>query len=148
MNSLLIKTSKPIKSTRRCPGNDPKAVLQGAAVFTGASRPGKRHVGENFVVANPKVTADNWDGGVQFDDVQSEAQTEALIEKVRPTAPISAPPITQQSAEEACELVLAQAGATLPKRDAVHARIIQSGLTRVMPVLSQRRPMMSWLNDF
>jgi hypothetical protein len=70
-------------------------------VFTGASRPGKRHVAGNFVLGNPKVTADNWDGGVQFDDVQSEAQTEALIEKVRPTAPISAPPITQQSAEEA-----------------------------------------------
>jgi hypothetical protein len=36
--------------------------------------------------------------------MQSEAQTEAPVERVRATAPIPAPPITQQSAEEAYEL--------------------------------------------
>lgn len=93
--------------------------------FGEAGRPGKWYVAENFVVGNPNVTGNNWDGGVQFDDVQSEAQTKDLIEKVRAAAPIPAPPITQQSSEHAFELVLAHAGATLPRRDPVDARIIE-----------------------
>lgn len=98
-------------------------------MFSEAQRPGKWYVAENFVVGNPKVTANNWDGGVQFDDVQSQTQIEALIVNVRATAPTHAPPITQQSAERAYELVLAQAGATLPRRDSVDARIVESVLT-------------------
>jgi len=89
-------------------------------------QPGKWHVAKNFVVGNPKVTADNWDGGVQFDDVKSDTEIKALIAKVQATEPIPAPAIAQQSAEKAYELVLANAGATLPKRDPVDARIIES----------------------
>jgi len=89
-----------------------------------AQRDGKWYVAENFVVGNSEVTADNWAGGVQFDDVRSEAQLKALIEKVRATGPIPAVPITQQGAEQAYELVLAEAGASLPKRDPVDTRII------------------------
>jgi DUF1680 family protein len=91
-----------------------------------AKRDGKWYVADNFVVGNPKVTADNWAGGVQFDDVESDDQVRALINKVRASAPIPSIPITQQSAEEAYELVLAHAGATLPKRDAVDVRVIES----------------------
>ncbi len=40
------------------------------------------------------------------------------------TAPAPAPPIEQQPAQQAYELVLARAGATLPKRDAVDTRIV------------------------
>jgi len=93
-------------------------------MYSEAQREGKWYVAENFVVGNPKVTFDNWDGGVQFDDVETEAEIKALIKKVRATTPAPAPPITQQSAEQAYELVLAQAGATLPKRDPVDERII------------------------
>jgi len=67
-------------------------------VFTGASRPGKRYVAEDFVVGNPKVAADNWDGGVRFDDVQSEAQTKALIEK-HPEVELVCTPYTASSKE-------------------------------------------------
>ncbi len=93
-----------------------------------AQRDGKWYVADNFVVGNPKVTADNWDGGVQFDeeDAQTEEQLKAIIKKVRGTEPAPAAPITQQSAEQAYELVLAHTGATLPKRDAVDERIIES----------------------
>ena len=94
-------------------------------MYSEAQRDGKWYVADNVVVGNPKVTADNWNGGVQFDDVTSEGQLKALIERVRATAAIPAPPITQQSAERAYELVLAHAGATLPERDAVDARIIE-----------------------
>jgi len=93
-------------------------------MYSEAQREGKWYVAENFVVGNPKVTSDNWDGGVQFDDVETEAEIRALIKKVRATTPAPAPHITQQSAEQAYELVLAQAGATLPKRDPVDERII------------------------
>ena len=89
-----------------------------------AQRDGKWYVAENFVVGNPKVTSNNWDGGVQFDDAETEAEVKALIKKVRSTTPVPAVPITQQSAEQAYILVLTQAGATLPKRDPVDIRII------------------------
>jgi len=95
-------------------------------MYSEAQRHGKWYVADNFVVGNPKVTADNWAGGVQFDDVESDDQVKALINKVRASAPIRSVPITQQSAEEAYELVLAHAGATLPRRDAVDTRIIES----------------------
>jgi hypothetical protein len=91
-----------------------------------AQRDGRWYVADNFVVGSPRVTADNWDTGVQFDSEYgtTEAAIKALIQKVRATTPIPAAPITQQSAEQAYELVLAQVGATLPRRDSVDARII------------------------
>lgn len=97
-------------------------------MYSEAKREGKWYVADNVVVGCPRVTADNWDGGVQFDKEhgRTKAQIKALIEKVRATTPIPAPSITQQSAGQAYELVLAQAGATLPKRDPVDIRIINS----------------------
>jgi len=90
-----------------------------------AQRDGKWYVAENFVAGNPRVTSDNWAGGVQFDDVEAEEEIRALMKKVRATAPAPAPHVTQQSAKKAYALVLAQAGATLPKRDPVDKRIIK-----------------------
>jgi len=91
-----------------------------------AQRDGQWYVADNVVAGHPRVTADNWDGGVQFDEEygKTPAEVQALMEKVRAAAPVWAAPITQQSAEQAYELVLAQAGATLPRRDPVDARII------------------------
>lgn len=89
-----------------------------------AQRDGKWYVEENFVEGNPEVTFDNWAGGVQFDDVESEAEIKAVIEKVRGSAPAPAAAVEQQSAKQAYELVLAKAGAILPRRDSVDKRII------------------------
>ena len=93
-------------------------------MYSEAQRDGKWYVAENFVAGNPKVTADNWAGGVQFDNVETQAEIDALITKVQGKTAAPAPAITQQSAEEAYKLVLAWAGAILPKRDSVDARII------------------------
>ena len=93
-------------------------------MYSEAKREGKWYVADNFVVGYPRVTADNWDGGVQFDNAPTQAEIKALITKVRASAPAPASPIIQQSAEQAYELVLARAGATLPKRDPVDKRII------------------------
>jgi hypothetical protein len=88
-----------------------------------AQRDGKWFVNENFVAGYPRITSDNWAGGVQFDEADTEAQINALIEKVRAIAPAPATPITQHSAQQAYKLVLSKAGATLPRRDPVDKRI-------------------------
>lgn len=91
-----------------------------------AQRDGKWYVAENVVAGFPRISVDNWSGGVQFDeeDAETDAQIAAVSAKVRASAPIPMPPITQHSAEEAYVQVLRGAGATLPKRDPVDARII------------------------
>lgn len=76
---------------------------------------GQWYIAENFVVGNKKVSNDNWDGGVQ---------TKLEIEKIRLKKPWQAMTINQQIATEAYRLVLENAGATLPKRDAIGIRII------------------------
>ena len=76
---------------------------------------GKWYIEENKMVGNQAVSENNWDGGVQ---------TKADFDKIRLTTPWPSMPIPQQTASEAYELVLQQAGATLPKRDEIDQRII------------------------
>lgn len=83
---------------------------------------GKAYVAGNVVVGNERVTRDNWDGGVQ-PDVKSKPLAEVL-KAIRADAPFAHAPITVQSAAESYELVLVNAGATLPRRDAVDTRVI------------------------
>ena len=78
---------------------------------------GQWYIAENVVEGSPEVTADNWNGGVQPDDMSH-------IEVLRLAKPWEAMPIRQQTAEEAYEAVLNDVGATLPCRDAVDERII------------------------
>src|SRR5262249_2225995 len=90
---------------------------------------GKWYVAGNVVDGDPKVTADNWAGGVQDDPDRrfKDMRIPAGCEKaVRALEPFPAASITQQSAAEAYELVLAYAGASWPRRDAVDARVIES----------------------
>lgn len=86
---------------------------------------GRAYVSGNIVVGNEKVTADNWAGGVQIGDMPlSEAK--AHFEYIHREEPFPiANPVTIMPAQEAYEFVLENAGATLPKRDAVDARIIR-----------------------
>ncbi len=76
---------------------------------------GKWYVTENFVVGQPEVSSDNWNGGVQ---------TKTDVKNIKLDKAWKSMPIKQQSAEEAYQSVLEKAGATLPKRDAVDLRII------------------------
>lgn len=64
----------------------------------------------NVMEGNPTVTADNWRG------VTGSA--------LRVDTPYQSAPMTIHSAEEAYEMVLAHAGASLPRRDAVDTRVI------------------------
>ena len=79
---------------------------------------GKWYVADNYVVGNPVVTANNWNGGVQVNGGSDHIAALKLNE------PWDAMPIREQSAEEAYISVLEKAGAIYPKRDAVDTRII------------------------
>ena len=85
---------------------------------------GKWFVADNFVEGFAEITANNWAGGVQG----------KFSKAGRVDAPHAFAPITTHTAEQAYELVLANAGAVLPKRDAIDTRIItevQNGIATV-----------------
>ena len=102
--------------------------------FHESNHPGQWYIAGNYVVGDPKVSADNWDGGVYLDAPpmkhgkgikDPKAAIAAYIARGRNAKPFPAPAIDQQSAQEAYKLVLANAGDTLPRRDAVDNRIIE-----------------------
>ena len=80
---------------------------------------GKWYIADNFMSGNPEVTANNWIGGVQ---PQGGVEDTSYL---RLTEPWPSMPINFQTAEEAYETVLDNAGAILPKRDAIDTRIIE-----------------------
>lgn len=79
---------------------------------------GKWYVADNFMEGNPEVSANNWNGGVQPQGGKADLE----IVKANEAWPAMA--IKQQTAQEAYKLVLDNAGAILPKRDAVDLRIV------------------------
>jgi hypothetical protein len=89
----------------------------------GMPRFGKWYVAGNVVEGNEEVTADNWAGGVQV-EVEPNRVSEVLV-SIKMIDPFPAPAIAEQSAAQAFRLVLEEAGATLPKRDAVDQRVVE-----------------------
>ena len=85
---------------------------------------GRAYVNGNFIAGAPEVTADNWNGGVQIEDLSFDASKEYL-QLIKVPKPFEMPNFPIMKAEEAYEFVLNNAGATLPKRDAVDERIIK-----------------------
>jgi hypothetical protein len=70
------------------------------------------------------VTKDNWDGGVQPD---SKAPVGEVLPKIRSDKPFDHAPLDiQKDAKAAYETVLAGSGATLPKRDPIDNRIVET----------------------
>jgi type 1 glutamine amidotransferase len=80
---------------------------------------GTMYASGNHVYGFPAITANNWNGGVEF--VPDGGASEATL---RVHEPFVVAPITTQTAELAYELVLAGAGCSLV-RDAVDRRIIE-----------------------
>jgi pectate lyase len=83
---------------------------------------GKAYVAGNVVEGNRRVTADNWDGGVQLESI---ADPNTILPKVRAEKPYPYSYLEIEPAEAAYEHVLANAGATEPQRDAVDERVIE-----------------------
>jgi hypothetical protein len=107
------------------------------------SRWGHAYVAGNVVEGYPAVTADNWDGGVQFNKapdadasgdiakglIEDTNLSRQIIAQVRVDKPFPMAPITIQSAQDAYESVLAGVGATLPLRDSVDERAVRETRT-------------------
>lgn len=74
---------------------------------------GKFFITENILFGNTQVTKDNWKG------VKANS-----LDSTRATIPFESEPIEQQSPEQAFELVLQHAGASL-KRDPVDVRVVE-----------------------
>ena len=87
---------------------------------------GRAYVNGNVMEGFPAITKDNWNGGVQVEE-QADAGEYAAFMKWHKPLPMA--PITILSAEQAKTYVLANAGATLPRRDAVDARIVKQVAT-------------------
>ena len=78
---------------------------------------GQFYVSDNYVFGDKKVSKDNWKGGVFYDRHITDTQL------CRAESPFESVPISQHSAEQACDKVLRWAGASLA-RDTVDARIV------------------------
>ncbi len=87
---------------------------------------GRSYVNGNIMEGYPEIIKDNWNGGVQ---VEEERDAGKYKDFMKVNKPLPMAPVTILSAEEARKYVLANAGATLPKRDAVDARIVKEATT-------------------
>lgn len=85
---------------------------------------GRAHVAGNVVEGHAVVTADNWAGGVQ-PDIKGTRRDE-ILRAIRSEQPFTHARLELLEAASAYEHVLANAGATLPRRDAVDERVIAS----------------------
>ncbi len=83
---------------------------------------GKAYVAGNFVEGFPKVSSDNWAGGVQ---PESKAPVEQVLPNIRMNEPFAHAELLIDSAQDAYAVVLANAGATRPVRDLVDQRVVE-----------------------
>jgi len=83
---------------------------------------GRCYVNGNIMEGYPEVTKDNWNGGVQIEELPNTGKFTAYMKWDKP---LPMPQLTIMSAEEAKDYVLMNAGATLPVRDAVDKRITE-----------------------
>lgn len=90
---------------------------------------GRAYVAGNVVEGHDAVTQDNWNGGVQFynkdGSLAKDAQYEDYMLKSKVHKPLPMADMKIVPTAEAYEHVLANAGATLPKRDPVDTRIVK-----------------------
>ena len=87
---------------------------------------GRAYVNGNIVEGYADVSKDNWNGGVQVED---EKNAGAYKDYIKVNKPLPIAPLTVLSAEAAKTYVLANAGDTLPIRDAVDTRIVKQVTT-------------------
>lgn len=94
---------------------------------------GRAYVNGNTMEGYPNVTKDNWDGGVQIEDENGVGEHLGYMKQDKP---LIMPELTLLSAEAAKSYVFNNAGATLPRRDAVDARIVDQARTGVVKPLA------------
>lgn len=80
------------------------------------------HVAENLTEGFPLATEDNWTYGVQGPSASEK-------DAIQADQPFEAPQLSETDTSKVFDLVLASAGATLPKRDTVDERIVMETRT-------------------
>ncbi|HJT74291.1 MAG TPA: DUF3826 domain-containing protein [Chitinophaga sp.] len=83
---------------------------------------GRAYVNGNIMEGYDKITANNWDGGVQIEDMPDAGQ---YRDDMRSDHPLPMPHMMIMPAADAYQYVLDNAGATLPVRDPVDTRVIE-----------------------
>jgi hypothetical protein len=90
---------------------------------------GRAYVNGNIVEGNDKVSSNNWDGGVQIEnkkgDLMSYEESKPYFDAMNAKDPLPMPHFSIMGTKQAYDYVLANAGATLPKRDPVDTRIVK-----------------------
>ncbi|RZK36888.1 MAG: polysaccharide lyase [Pedobacter sp.] len=90
---------------------------------------GRAYVEGNIIEGNPKVTKDNWDGGVQIEDkkgaLMSYEMAQPYFAAMRAKKPFPMAEFTLLPTMDAHKYVLTHVGANLPKRDPVDTRVIK-----------------------
>jgi hypothetical protein len=81
---------------------------------------GRAYVSGNIMEGYENVTKNNWDGGVQ---VENMPNTGKYRDQIKWNQPLPMPEFPIMSAKESFTYVLDNAGATLPKRDPVDTRV-------------------------
>lgn len=99
---------------------------------------GRTYVQGNVMEGYDAITKDNWAGGVQ---VEEQGNTDGYTDVMKWNQPLPMPEMTIIPTLEAKAYVLANAGATLPKRDAVDTRIVKQVATgKIEPVDGVKLP--------
>jgi len=83
------------------------------------------------MAGKPDVCDDNWKG----------VSADRLLQA---PAPFPAPPVQAQSTQEAFELVLKNAGATLPRQDPVDARIVSDVRNGTGKIINSEKEVGGW----
>ncbi|PTQ95748.1 hypothetical protein C8P68_105256 [Mucilaginibacter yixingensis] len=88
---------------------------------------GRVYASGNIMEGYPEVTKDPWNGGIQVDDGHGELKDAGKYKDVmKSDVPFYMPPLDHiMTAQETYKYVVANAGATLPVRDAVDKRITE-----------------------
>lgn len=98
---------------------------------------GRAYVTGNIVEGNERVTKNNWDGGVQPAD---QTNNQKLLDSIKSDQSFLTAKLSLLSAKKAYDYVLENAGASLPKRDAVDLRIIEQVRTGKVKYSENAKP--------
>ncbi|WP_442795451.1 polysaccharide lyase [Pelobium manganitolerans] len=105
---------------------------------------GRAYVNGNIIEGNEKVTKDNWNGGIQLENKQgnlmSFEEASAYFPAMKVNKPFPMAKMTIIPTLQAKDYVLANVGATLPKRDPVDERVIKQVRTGKIEVHPNAKP--------
>lgn len=83
---------------------------------------GRVYCNGNIMDGNEEVTKNNWNGGVQVEDLPN---TDKYTDAMKWNEPFPMPELTVMSAQKAYNYVLDNVGANIPKRDIVDQRVVE-----------------------